>query len=154
MNPKLIAAILIFVLAGLFQNTGFFSIFGIKPNLLLAALVALSFFVKDILVYSSFILAAVILLFFQSGIMAEQLVLALIGLAAFPVGRRLPGSPLFNNLLMVGAGTILFYLFVAPSFLISAWPAVIGELVYNLLWGFIFFNIFELCLKTNSILRT
>lgn len=153
MKIRLIAATFIFVLAGMLQNTGFFVAFGIKPNLLLVAMVAISFFIKDIWTYLSFVLAAVVLVIVGGGIALEQIVLAGLGLAAFPVGRYLHWQPFFNNFLMIGAGTVLFYLLTAPAFLISDWQAVVGEIVYNLVWGWIFFELFSRWLKTNSILR-
>lgn len=153
MKLRLLAATLIFILAGLFQNTGFFSIFGIKPNLLLTAVIALSFFVSDFLIYSSFVIMGAILLAFTGGFWAEQLIFAALALAIFPICRYLRWQPIFNNLLLIGAGTILFYLLSSPTFLMTNWLFVAGELVYNLVWGVIFFELFALCIKTNSMLK-
>lgn len=154
MRLKLIVAILIFVLAGLFQNTHVFAVFGVKPNLLLIALISLSFFIKDIRVYLNFVLASILISSVGGGISTEQIVLAVLTLAVFPAGRYFRWQPTFNNLLIIGVATPIFYLLTAPAFLLSGWQVVSGEIVYNLLWGFVLFEIFSLCLKTNSILRT
>lgn len=153
MKLKFTLAVLIFVLAGLFQNTEFFTVFGIKPNLLLIALVAISFFIKGIQAYLNFVLASIMLSSVSGGISTEQIVLAGLALAAFPAGRYLHWQPVFNNFLIIGVATALFYLFTAPAFMLSGWQVVVGEIVYNLFVGYLLFKTFETCLKTSSILR-
>ncbi len=151
---RIIAAVSIVIVAGLIQNTGFLVFYGIKPNLLLVALIALSFFLTDLFIYAGFIMLAIILLTISGGCCLDSTVFAAIVFAAPFIGRRLHWQPLLNNLLLVGAGTFLFYLSASPVFLITNWMLVIGELIYNLVMGWILFEVFERCLKTNSILKT
>lgn len=151
---RLAAVLLIIIAAGFVQNTGLFVLYGIKPDLLLSALIALSFFLPDIFIYGGFIVLAVIFLTLSGNCCFDSVAFTLIVFAAPFIGRRLHWQPLFNNLFLIGAGTILFYLLASPTFLINNWPLVIGELIYNLVMGWIFFQIFDLCLKTNSILKT
>lgn len=155
MNKLSLAAVLLIVIAaGLAQNTGLFILYGIKPDLLLSALIALSFFLSDIFLYGGFIVLAIIFLTLSGNCCFDSTAFALIVFAAPFIGRRFHWQPLFNNLFLIGAGTILFYLLASPTFLITNWTLVMGELIYNLVMGWILFRIFEACLKTNSILKT
>lgn len=140
---KLAAAVFVIILAGLAQNTNLFVVYGIKPNLILSALIALSFFLSDFFIYAGLIVLAIILLTVSGKCCFDSLVFTVIVFAAPFIGRRLHWQPIFNNLLLIGAGTVLFYLFSTPSFLITNWLFVAGELVYNLVAGWIFFEIFK-----------
>jgi hypothetical protein len=141
MSAKLIWLFLLTIFLALLQNTNLLIFYGIKPNLVLVFLIALSFFITDIFIYLYFVLVGVIFLGF------EQLAIALPAILSFAVGRRLHWQPFFNNLLLVSAGTIVFYLLVGWS------SVVLGEIIYNLVVGSAFFALIEKCLKTNSILK-
>lgn len=140
---KLILIFSLIIILGLLQNTGILSFYGVKPNLLLAFLISISFFTHDFLIYLSFILISVILLNFQIGFALEQIIFALLTIVAFFIGRRLHWKHIFNNLLLIGASTILFYLLTSPDFLISNWLTVLLETIYNLIFGLVFFKFFE-----------
>ncbi len=131
------------VLAVILQNTGLLNVYGIKPNLALASLVSVSFFAADLASYIFLVVAALIGLKFRASFEVDSLIMAGLSLASFVMGRRLQWKPIINNILLIGGGTILFYLLASPGFIAANSQIVIGELVYNVVLGTIIFKIFE-----------
>lgn len=144
----------IVLVVGLFQNTNVFSIFGIKPNLLLALLVPAAFFLENILTMTAILAIALFLSDFRSGFTSESASLAVLALVAPALTRRLPWEPFVNNIVLMGAMTVIFYLLASPSYLIHSPIAILFELLLNITFSAIFYNLFNSCLKTSSMLRT
>ncbi len=138
--------VLLVIAVGAMQSTGFLNIFGVKPNALLALLVAASFFVENLGLYFFLILLADAFLKTFSILEPELIIFSGLALAAVWLGRHLRWRPVFNNLILVGASTILFYLAASPRFLLTDWKIVLGEMVYNLALGALFFKVFDQCL--------
>ncbi|TSC82996.1 MAG: hypothetical protein G01um101419_349 [Parcubacteria group bacterium Gr01-1014_19] len=150
---KLAILLPIILLAGLFQNTGVFNIFGVKPNLLLAVLIPAIFFLDQILAVAAALAIALLVSDFRAGFAGESVVLALLILIVPVFGRRLPWNPFINNMVLVGAATIVFYLLTGPAYIVSSPLGVLGEIFYNSLFAAIFYNLFNSCLKMNSMLK-
>ncbi len=150
---KLAILLPIILLAGLFQNTGVFNIFGVKPNLLLAVLIPAIFFLDQILVVVAALALALLVSDFRAGFAGESAALALLILIVPIFGRRLPWNPFINNMVLVGGSTILFYLLTSPAYIADAPLAVLGEILYNSLLAAIFYNLFNLCIRENSMLK-
>lgn len=129
--------------SGLLQSTDILNIYGIKPNIVLAVLIAASFFLTNFLIYFSLILLAIITLLFQGGLQSEQLILGILASAAFLAEKKLHWWPILNNLVLIGMGTVIFYLLSSPAFLIGNPLLVLGELTYNLVLGSLFFKLFH-----------
>ena len=153
MTSRQVILFLTVFVSGLLQNTNILNVYGIKPNITLAVLIAASFFLADFLVYLAAVLFVIVILIFQGSFQAEQLILGLLAIAAFFAEKQLHWRPILGNLVLIGAGTVIFYLLSSPAFLIGNPALVLGELAYNLFLGIIFFKIFESWL-TNSILKT
>ena len=151
---KFLLVLLIILLAGLLQNTDFLTVAGVKPNLLLAVLIAASFFIEEAAIYILLVLISAILLKFNAGLEPESVAFALVALAGGLIGKRLSWLPIFNNLALVGAGTIIFYVLTAPAYFVSNFTGFGIELIYNLALSIILFKSLEVCLKTSSMLKT
>ncbi|MDP3014856.1 MAG: hypothetical protein Q8N28_00305 [bacterium] len=129
---KLFSLILLVGLLTFFQVLGF-SVFGVKPNLALAVVVAASFFIASFWEGFLLVVLAVLILKFSPGFAPEILVFALIGVGALIVKNYLPWRNFLNNLFLVVAGTFIFYLILSPNLILSAIFA--KELFLNLVAG-------------------
>ncbi|HEY4475784.1 MAG TPA: hypothetical protein VJB92_03660 [Candidatus Paceibacterota bacterium] len=129
------AAFILVAAAGLIQNTDTLNAFGIKPNLALAVLVALAFFITTLFVYSALVLTAVAFLRFEGGFELSTLVFAIVAFLVFWLCEKLPGKNFINNILSIGLATLVFYLAADPAFFINDTISVIKEGVYNIIIG-------------------
>ena len=129
------AAFILVAAAGLIQNTDTLNAFGIKPNLALAVLVALAFFITTLFVYSALVLTAVAFLRFEGGFELSTLVFAIVAFLVFWLCEKLPGKNFINNILSIGLATLVFYLAADPAFFINDTISVIKEGVYNIISG-------------------
>ncbi len=129
---KLFTLVLLVGLLTFFQVLGF-SVFGVKPNLALAVVIAASFFIASF--WEGFLLVALaaLILKFSPGFTPEILVFVLIGVSALIVKNYLPWRNFLNNLFLVVAGTFIFYLILSPNLILSAIFA--KELFLNLIAG-------------------
>jgi hypothetical protein len=125
------------------QSTDWLSFFGVKINLLLVLVLVLGLFLKSFWHYAFIALTVVAIL--KIGPLWNRQSLALLGifLAAFYFKKYLFGKPILNNTVLIAAGTLLFYLFSDPAFLIQNSLILIQELIYNLIGGWILFLILE-----------
>ncbi len=148
------AVIVILLLAAFFQNSPAFFVLGVKPDLVLAAFIAAAFYAPNFLNYLLMIFLPVV--FLKSGFVWqwEPVIVAVSGMLAFYLTKRLPWHPLVNVLVCVTAATVLFYVFFDNLFLVGNWAILGLELAYNLIFAALFFYTFQVCLKTNSMLRT
>ncbi len=140
---KFLLAIALVVFAGLIQNTGLFLIFGIRPNLLLALLVACSFFMESFAAYLGVLLGAIFFLRFESGFRPELLIFAVLAVSVFLVGRLLPWRQSVNNLVLTVIFVVLFYALADISYLWTGALAVAGEIVYTSIFGILFYDLFR-----------
>ncbi|MDP1719217.1 MAG: hypothetical protein Q8L24_02210 [bacterium] len=140
---KIILAGLLVVLAGLIQNTDLFSIWGIKSNLLLAVMIAVSLFIDSFSWYLLLVLLSVILVRFGVGFRPELLVMAFLLITAYWMRRVLPWRPSIVNCFLVAVTTILFYLLADASYLFDAPFAVAGEIVYSILFCILIYDFFR-----------
>jgi len=126
---------LVIVLSGL-QVFGF-SVFGIKPNLALAVIITASFFVENI--WQGFLLVALagLILKFAPGFENEILTLSLIGAGAILIRKYLPWHYFFSNLILIGLGTLIFYVILASNLITSI--IFFEELAFNIIVGIIIF---------------
>lgn len=114
--------------------------FGVKPNLVLAMVVASSFFLAEI--WEGLFLAALLsfILKFSAFSNLEILIFFLISGFIFLVNKYLPWEPAISNNLFLIFFTLAFYLILMPREIIS-WVFLL-ELVYNLIAGNILYLIF------------
>ena len=134
---RLFFLIFLTILFSFVQTTGF-SIFGVKPNLALMAVVAVSFFISDI--WEGFLLvlmSALILKFGPEVGNKEIIIFSLIGAAAVFSKRYLIWQQLINCLILLVVATLLFYVFLSPSFIFSR--IFLQEISYNIISGIIIF---------------
>lgn len=143
MSPRYLLLFFLLILAGFLQNTDVFNIYGIKPNIMLVFLIACSFFISDFLIYSSLVLAAVILLIFPGGFFVDGIILGGLSILAYSLVRFFDLRIFYGNLLLVALLTPLFYLLTAPAFILAYPFLVFGEIFYNLVLGVILFKTFE-----------
>ena len=133
---KLLILFLIVGLLSFLQAFGF-SIFNIKPNLALIAVIASSFFINNF--WQGFLLIALagLILKFAPGFEKEILIFSLIGLGAVSVRNRLPWHQFLVNLFLIATGTLVFYVILAPNLIISL--IFLKELFLNLIIGILIF---------------
>lgn len=120
-----------------FLQTVDFSIFGVKPNLALVAVIAAAFFISDVWEGIFLTAIAVLILKFSPGFNVEILIFSLIAVASVIVKKYLPWHQIINLLFLIIVSTLLFYVFSAPALIISTLFA--KELFYNIITGFIIF---------------
>lgn len=140
---KLISAILLVVMAGLLQNTGFFSLWGIKPDLLLAVMVAVSLFIDSFSWYLFLVVLSAILVRFQSGFQPELLVFVFLLISIYGARRLLPWRPSVANCFLIACATILFYMLADASYLFGFPLAVAGEIIYTTLPCILVYDFFR-----------
>lgn len=142
--PRLISLILLVAVLTLIQSFGF-SVFGVKPNLSLVAVIVVSFFIAD--AWEGFLSAAIaaFLLKFSPAITRELIVFIAIAVVAILVKNYLPWRRFLNSLILISLATLVFYAFTASQFLYSAmfWK----ELLFNLLFGSLIFAFLLFCGK-------
>ncbi len=126
-----ILAVLVFAFA-ILQTSGFV-VFGIKPNLVLAALVAFAFIAADLVSFTILILAAVIGLRWLTGWDSAILVLSVVSFAVWLFVHLFPGKEILNLAIAVAAATVIFYLILDPFFILQETAGLAAELVYNLI---------------------
>ncbi len=129
-----------------FIQTLDFSIFGIKPNLALAAIIVSVFFILNI--WEGFLLSAMaaLILKFSPGFSKEILIFFLIAVAAIIIKKYLPWQSTINMFFLIIATTLLFYAFSYPSLIISG--IFLQELIYNIIITGLTFIIFHrICIK-------
>lgn len=139
---KLILFILLVAAASIIQNTQLFSIYGIKPDIVLVILLTAIPFFANILDYLILILFAGILLQAPVGFL-------IVSAAAYFFGRYLNWRQSLNNGVLIISATVVFYLLSAPMFLYQNWNIVLAEIGYNLILGGVFY--FILWPKRNNI---
>lgn len=128
------AQIILVLAAALFQATDFFSLLGVKPNLALAVLISLAFFVKDWRFYAIIVLAAAFILKPVPGWDWDAAIMPTSVFAAYFIKNFFPWQPWLNN----------FVLLVGITFILGfSGGALIYELFYNLTLGGVFFYIFK-----------
>jgi len=116
---KFFTLILLVGLLTFFQVLGF-SVFGVKPNLALAVVIAASFFIASFWEGFLLVVLAALILKFSPGFAMEILVFALIGVGAIIIKNYLPWRNFLNNLFLVVAGAFIFYLILSPNLILSA----------------------------------
>lgn len=143
---KIILAISVVVLS-FFQHLSIFNIFGIKPNFIFVFLLVVSFFEIDFLFYVFLVLISYLVLRSNLNFDFPTLVLSGLLLAGFFLIKILPWQRIFNLILLVILLNIVFYSITSFQFVINNTSLLIGEILYNLFLGLIFYS------WTNYILR-
>lgn len=131
------------MLSGLLQSSALFSIFGVKPNLILIILIASAQWIEVFSAYLPVLLLGIILAQFFPGIGSESLSVGLIGLLAFGAAHRLHGRSSVNNLVLTVSGTVAFYLLTNAGHIFQSPWMLIGEVIYNAFLGIIFLKFFQ-----------
>jgi len=135
-NLRLFSLILLVGTLSFAQALGF-SVFGIKPNLALIAVIAGFFFISSF--WEGFLLTAIaaLILKFSPVFEPEILIFSLIGVGALIVKNYLPWRNFLNSLFLIGLAVFTFYLFLAPKLIYSF--IFLKELVLSLILGTLLF---------------
>ena len=131
----LILALIFVLVAGVLQNTDILNIYGIKPNITLTVLLTLSFAITSLSHYLFLLLIAAVLLKFEIGLEATNLVFIVLALIGFFINRKVSGEAFFNNLFLIAGATLFFYLLVDINFLYQNILTVFWEMLYNISLG-------------------
>ncbi len=131
------------LLAGFLQHWPVFSIYGIRPNFTLVILIVLSFLFDQFIPYIWLVLLGLFTLKFQAGFDGGLLGVGLISISAYWLSREMPWKRIYNNSVLIVAGTIVSYVLAKPSFLSGFWLVVVGEIIYNLIIGSLLFLVFS-----------
>ncbi len=118
-----------------------FSVFGVVPNLALAAVVAASFFVANFFEGFFLVLFASLILKFGSGFETGILTFALIGAAIVIAAKFIPWRYFAGNSIAIIIAVSLFYAFLNPGLILSLvfikelfLDAVISSLIFAFLY--------------------
>lgn len=139
----LIIGFLLVFFAALLQNTELASFFSVKINLVLALVITLSLFIRNPWHYAVLAITGVAFLKLSSGPDWQSFVLLVLLASAFYFKKHLFGQPAMNNLFLILAATLIFYLAVNGKFLVNRPAAVFSELIYNLAVGSILYFILD-----------
>ncbi len=137
---RLFFLVLLVSLLALLQSLGF-SLLGIKPDLALLAVIAASFFVEDLLEGLFLVALSALILKFSPGFGKEILLFSLIGAASVITRIYLPWRHFIVNLILIAAGTLTFYLVLAPNLILGG--MFLKELTLNLSFGALIFALFS-----------
>jgi hypothetical protein len=132
---ELAIGIALVALAAIAQGAPAIAIAGVKPNVVLTVLIILSFFTSGVFSYFIFLFVGAVLLRFSSSFDPALLALLVTALGAFALHRRLPWHDGINNLVLIGVGTVLFYILADFHFLTIDPFTLFGEAVYNMVVG-------------------
>ena len=141
-RTRILLAVLMLLIVGAVQGTGYFSVLGVQPNLILVTLIIFSLFIQTLPNYLLLVLLGAISIQPQAGFSKESLVLSLVSLLAFwlksrRVTQTLPG---IAALMLIATG--VFYLLLDPTFLVGSVSVVLLEALYNVI---IAVFLFEVC---------
>lgn len=131
----------VFFGVGILQLAPWFSIGGIRPNVILAAAVAWSLFARDMLRLSAVLVVGVLILRAGGSDLGELLIFLGLIFAVFLARARIPGKPFVNTMLFITVITFLFYALFDWGFLQGSFGAVLQETVYNVVVGAICFTV-------------
>ncbi len=137
---RLIFFILAVCLFSFIQAFGF-SIFGVKPDLALVAVISASFFVVD--VWQGLVLAALasLVLKFSPGFEKEILFFFASAAVSVVLSGRLPARHFIGNVFLIAAATFVMYLLSAADLIFSY--VFLKELSLNVVFGILMFETFS-----------
>lgn len=138
MDRRLIWFIILVAVAALLQQIPGFGIGGVRPNLVLIVVLALSFVTRGFLEYLILLAAAAV--FINPGLKVTGAFLAVVLIAYF-FSKLLPWRALLSYLFLLALSTTGFYLLTAVSFIRKSPSLFFQELFYNLVIGGLFFII-------------
>ncbi len=132
--------IILVLLASFLQATGLISVFGIKPNLPLAVLMPLIFWIKDWRWFAVLSLTAAFIIKLPVGWEWPTAIFLAVVATSYFIKNILPWQPWFNNLALLAAATALVNLLIQglSSFFLL-------EIILNLIIGvaaFIYFSVY------------
>lgn len=130
---------LILVLA-LFLQIHLGDLSGIWINFSLATLITVAFFL-DLFQLSFLILFAVLILNWQPAPSWELTVFSAVPLIVFMAKKLLPLQPWLNNIFMIFLGTILFYVFIDPRFVLQNFKVFLTDFAAVTLFGILVFSV-------------
>lgn len=134
-NLRFLVSFFLILSAALIQSTNWLDFLKIKPNLVLAILLALSFFVENFWKYLTLSFLGIAVLKFMPAIDKESLYLVILFLLVFFLNKYFIPKKTFNVLFLISFATLAFYLFSDINFILLNPPLLILELIYNNLVG-------------------
>jgi len=123
---------------------------GVNPNLAAAAILAASFFEKNMGVIILFLVAALAFLLPQPVITMDLILFSAIMVALIFFDRFAPWPPVFLLPLTVAVFTAVFYFVTVPGYLLQNYLLAAAEALYNVLVAYLFLVIFELIYETKK----
>ncbi len=116
---------------------------GARINLVLALLIAFSFFTEDTALYALAVFFGGWFLRFESGISAEILIITILTFLVFWLRHRLVWPGIITAILAIVFSTVVFYLLIAPNFLYDNWGTTFYEILGNIMTGVIAYEILK-----------
>ncbi|MDD5547515.1 MAG: hypothetical protein PHN74_01250 [Candidatus Pacebacteria bacterium] len=130
-----VLAVALVLIAAILQNTYLVEFYGIKPNFVLAVLLALVVFVDNFWNYLILSFLGVIILKFNPAINKESLLMLFLPILAFYSKKIMIRRSLLNIVLLIGVFTLIFYLVADASFIVKTPFLFILETIYNIFIG-------------------
>lgn len=146
-----IASVIIVLISATLASGHFLGIGGIRPNITLAVLIALCFFIDNLFFYSFLVIFGCIGIRFAPGISIEAVAFALVAMAAFFIKERFVWRSVFGVGILIFLGTFGIYALVQPTFIYQHFWIVIFEAVYNIVLGLAFFQLISLYVKKTRL---
>ena len=134
-----LGCVVLAVVSGILQITGFVEIQGISLNLVLSSIAASALLLKSFWQYLLIVFFSVFILKFYPGWDKESLVLAAVFTAIFIVKRFLPWRYFINLFFLVFFGSLAIYVLIDFNYLATNYYLVGIEVVYDALFAWIFY---------------
>lgn len=135
--------LIVFFGAGILQLAPWFSLGGIKPNVVLAVAVTWSLFARDMFRLSVILVASMLILRAGGSDLGAVFIFSGLMCAAFLARTWTPGKPFVSTMLFIAVITPVFYALFDWGFLEHSFGVVLQETVYNALVGAICFGVFS-----------
>lgn len=144
---KKIVLITAVILLGLLQHLDIFNIFGVKPNLIFVFLLAVCFFEISFIFYLILVLISYLLLRLNFNFDLSTSVLSLLLIFGYGLAKIFPWQQIINLMFLIIILNTAFYLIISFQFVMNNTSLLIGEILYNLVLGSIFYSFFSKLLK-------
>ncbi len=133
---KFFSLVLSVGILSIIQSYGF-SVFGVVPNLALAAVVTASFFAANFFEGIFLVLLSTLILKFGPGLESGILTFALIGMAVVVSAKFIPWRYFAGNSIAIVIAVLLFYAFLNPELILSL--VFIKELFLDIVFSSLLF---------------
>ena len=143
-NTKFFLDLILISIISLVQSLSLVVFNGVKPNLVLAALIVLIFYERSLGSYLILVFVSLAFLNYSALISKEVAVFGLLMLSAFYFKKYLSENLFLYSFFLTAILTSLFYLIIDPKFIFYNFNIFSLELMYNVVASLIFGYLYQI----------